>query len=276
MNARILTIAGIVLGVLLIAFVVTRGEKGSSGQVTAEESVAVSPDAQMLFDQAQSLEGNGQRVEAKQTYEKLMMEYPDFDQIEQIQEKITGINMGLLFSNGEYPGCTVTHEIVSGDTLGKLAKQYGTTVALIKRRNDLKNDLIRVGRKLSIWTCEFNIFVDKSQNVLMLKQDDTVLKVYIVSTGIDNNTPVGEFTITTKLVDPVWFKSGAVVPPDSPANELGSRWLGFDIPGYGIHGTIKPELLGQQATAGCVRMSNAEVEELYSMVPSGTKVVVVD
>lgn len=276
MNTRILTIAGIVLGVLVLLFVVTRGENKTNGEATAEESAPVSADAQMLYNQAQSLENEGQRVEAKQAYETLMMEHPDFQQIEQIQKKITDISMELVFTNSDYPGCTVTHEIVSGDTLGKLAKEYGTTVDLIKIRNDLKSDLIRVGRELSIWTCEFNIFVDKSQNVLMLKNNDDVLKVYSVSTGKENSTPVGEFKITTKLVDPVWFKSGAVVPPDSPSNELGTRWLGFDIPGYGIHGTIKPESMGHQATAGCVRMLNHQVEELYSIVPSGTKVVVVD
>jgi lipoprotein-anchoring transpeptidase ErfK/SrfK len=77
-------------------------------------------------------------------------------------------------------------------------------------------------------------------------------------------------------VDPVWFNKGIVVPPESPQNVLGSRWLGFDLSGYGIHGTIEPDTIGQQVTAGCVRMHNKDVEELYNIIPRGTRVAVVD
>ena len=136
--------------------------------------------------------------------------------------------------------------------------------------------MIQVGQKIRVWTSKFNIFVDKSQNKLILKDGDVVLKVYDVSTGANNSTPIGKFKITSKLVDPVWFNRGVVVPPESPANVLGSRWMGFDIPGYGIHGTVEPQNVGQQVTAGCVRMRNEEVQELYSIVPLGTEVVIVD
>jgi lipoprotein-anchoring transpeptidase ErfK/SrfK len=121
------------------------------------------------------------------------------------------------------------------------------------------------------------VFVDKSQNILILKDGADVVKVYNVSTGANNSSPVGEFTITSKLKDPVWFNKGIVVPPESPANVLGTRWLGFEeAPGYGIHGTVEPDKIGQQVTAGCVRMRNEEVEELYSILPMGTKVTIVD
>jgi lipoprotein-anchoring transpeptidase ErfK/SrfK len=67
-----------------------------------------------------------------------------------------------------------------------------------------------------------------------------------------------------------------VVPPRSPENFLGTRWLGFNIPKYGIHGTIYPELIGQSVSGGCVRMRNEDVEELYAIIPVGTKVVIKD
>ena len=79
-----------------------------------------------------------------------------------------------------------------------------------------------------------------------------------------------------KQVNPTWFKAGAVVPPDSPENILGTRWMGFDLKSYGIHGTTDPDALGKQVTAGCVRMRNSEVEELYDIAPIGTEVTMVD
>jgi len=172
---------------------------------------------------------------------------------------------------------TVVYEVQIGDTLGKLAQNYGTTIDLIKKRNNLKSDVIQVGQQLSIWTGKFNIFVSKSKNILVLKNNNENVKTYTVSTGKDTSvTPVGEFTIVSKLVNPVWFNKGVTVPAGSPTNALGTRWLGFNLPSYGIHGTIEPKTIGSYETAGCVRMRNEDVEELYSLIPVGTKVVIVE
>ena len=218
---------------------------------------------------------SGDMVKAKEIYKEISSQYTDFNKIEDVESQLADVNMKIIFSNTPVAESTI-HEVKSGDTLGKLASQYGTTVDLIKTSNNLQSDTIRLGQKLRIWQGHLNVFVDKSQNVLFLKNGDEVLKVYKVSTGTNNSTPVGTFKITSKLVDPVWFNKGIVVPPDSPQNVLGSRWLGFDMPGYGIHGTIEPETIGQQVTAGCVRMRNSDVEEVYSLIPLGTEVEIVD
>ncbi|MCA9399112.1 MAG: L,D-transpeptidase family protein [Candidatus Omnitrophica bacterium] len=283
-NTRNYIIAGCVV-VLIVGWLIFSPKKqndtiqyASTPAATNTSGGGSSPkqdSAQGLYQEAVSLKNNGHFLEAKETYQKIMMDHPDFDNIETTQKELETLNMKIILSNTPTPK-TVTHEVVSGDTLGELAKKYGTTVQLIKKKNNLKNDIIRIGQKLIIWTGQFNIFVDKSQNKLILKDEDGVVKVYDVSTGRNNGTPVGDFKVTTKLVDPVWFKSGAIVPPESPENELGSRWMGFDIPGYGIHGTIRPDSIGQQVTAGCVRMRNQEVEELYDLIPTGTKVKIVD
>ena len=120
------------------------------------------------------------------------------------------------------------------------------------------------------------LLINKSQNVLFLKSGEEVLKIYHVSTGKNNITPVGTFKIATKIENPVWFKNGgAPIPSESPENELGSRWMGFDTdPHYGIHGTLHPETIGQQVTDGCVRLKNEDVEELFDIIPVGTEVVI--
>lgn len=43
-----------------------------------------------------------------------------------------------------------SHTVQSGDTLGKLAARYGTSIAAFKSVNNLKSDTIRIGQKLSI------------------------------------------------------------------------------------------------------------------------------
>lgn len=271
LSRRNIIIGGVVLFIILVWI----GFSLKKSQPVNAEPVADKMSVQEVYQQALAFKNNRQLLEAKEAYQRIISDFSDFENIEQIQKELESLNMEIIYSNAPTPR-TVIHEIAGGDTLGGLAKKYNTTVHLIKINNNLKSDVIRLGQKLRIWTGAFSIFVDKSQNKLTLKDDDGIVKVYDVSTGRDNSTPVGEFKVTSKLIDPVWFKSGAVVPPESPENELGSRWMGFDIPGYGIHGTIKPETIGQQVTAGCVRMKNEEVEELYNLIPLGTTVSIVD
>ncbi|MCK5012702.1 MAG: L,D-transpeptidase family protein [Candidatus Omnitrophica bacterium] len=273
MDKRILIGGAAVLAVIVILVILP---KGKGKPVSVETTSARDMTGTQLYTEASSLKQKGEAVQAKETYQKILTEYPDYGDVERVQKELEDLNMELIFSDTDIPNKTIIHEIQSGDTLGGLAKKYGTTIDLIKASNGLSSNVIRIGQKLRVWTDAFNIFVDKSQNILILKNKNDVLKVYTVSTGKGNSTPVGEFKIISRLVDPVWFNKGIVVPPESPQNVLGSRWLGFDLSGYGIHGTVDPESIGQQVTAGCVRMLNKEVEELYSIIPRGTKVVVVD
>jgi lipoprotein-anchoring transpeptidase ErfK/SrfK len=228
-----------------------------------------------LANRAADLEAKGGLLEAKSLYQKLTDDFPNSSEIAHWQKKIEELNIKLLFSSIITPK-SILYEIKPGDTLAKIAKEFKTTVELIMRSNNLSSDKIVPGRKVKVWTSPFSIVVDKSQNILILKSDEEVMKTYIVATGSNNSTPVGNFKITNKLTNPTWFKAGAVVPASSPENILGSRWLGIDVPGYGIHGTTDPKNLGKQVTQGCVRMSNAEVEELYTIVPVGTEVTIVD
>lgn len=238
--------------------------------------VAETITAQQVYQKAVSYRNNRDYLKAKKFYKRILTESPDFDAIAKVQDELEDVNLKIITTNVESSQAMI-HEVQSGDTLGKLAQKHGTTIELIKQRNDLKSDIIRVGQRLSVWTGKFSVFVDKSQNILMLKNNDEIVKTYTVSTGKDVSvTPVGKFTIVNKLVDPVWFNKGVVLPPESPANVLGTRWLGFDMPGYGIHGTTNPETIGSHETAGCVRMRNEDVEELYSLLTTGTEVVIVD
>lgn len=75
-------------------------------------------------------------------------------------------------------------------------------------------------------------------------------------------TPIGTYKIITKIA-----RSGGI---------LGTRWLGLNIPNgpYGIHGTSKPDSIGNAASKGCIRMYNHDVEELFRQVHIGTTVVI--
>ena len=272
MNKKVLIIAGII-SIMLIAGIVlaVQGRRGGSDAGQREEALS----AQVLVNQAKDLQARGDLSGAKAVYQKLVNDFSNSGEVMNWQQRIEAINIRLLFS----PALTtksVLYEIKSGDTLSKIAHKYKTTADLIRKSNNLSGDVIVPGRKIKVWNAPFAILVDKSLNILILKSDEEIIKTYVVATGKDNSTPVGTFKITSKLVNPTWFKAGAVVPAGSPENILGTRWMGLDKPSYGIHGTTDPQSLGKQATQGCVRMANSEVEELYAIVPLGTEVVIVD
>ncbi len=264
------------VGFVVVAMAFIFWPKGANNLPQSSTGATNTKEAKELYAQALKLRQNNEPVRAKAVFQEIIKNYPDLDNIAAIQQESEAVNLQLLFSRTEVPGKTVIHEVAPGDSLAKIAKKYNTTVDLIRRSNNITGNVVRLGDKLRIWTGKFNVYVDKSQNILILKDGNEVVKVYSVSTGANNSTPVGTFKITSKLENPVWFNKGIVVPPESPQNVLGTRWMGFDIPGYGIHGTVEPNNIGKQVTAGCVRMINEQVEELYSILPVGTEVVIVD
>ncbi len=237
----------------------------------------LSPEIEEALKHLHALKEKGLYLDAVKAYEELLLEKDSLPK--SLRKKLVRgyerLNEKLLFSRTISPDTTEV-TVVEGDAIYLIAKKNGTTSALTKKINGLTQDTIYPGMKLKVVTGKFFIRVDKSSNTLRLFLNDKPVKTYSVATGRDNSTPTGEFVVQHKLVDPTWYRTGAVIPPGSPENGLGTRWLGLDHPGYGIHGTTEPGLIGRQVSHGCVRMRNADVEELYDIIPYGTKVAITD
>jgi lipoprotein-anchoring transpeptidase ErfK/SrfK len=280
MNKRILIIAGIIF-VILVIFVLFKIisrpaslSPESSGERKGKPLFSFSS-APVLYKEAKEMENKQNFYEAKLLYQKLVTEFPNSAEVMNWQKKQEELNIKLLFSPAPTPKSTI-YEIKPGDTLTKIANEFKTTVELLQKANGINDAKIMPGEKIKVWTAPFSISIDKSQNILILKSDEEIIKTYVVATGANNSTPVGKFKIVNKIISPTWFKAGAVVAPDSPENILGSRWMGINLVGYGIHGTTDPQSVGKQVTQGCVRMVNSDVEELYTIVPVGTEVTIAD
>ena len=238
--------------------------------------LGAAPQSAALYAEAKKMEENNDLISARGLYQKLINDYPNSREVMNWQKKFEDLNILLIFSP-VITARSIEYEIKPGDSLDKIAREYKTTVELLMKSNNLASENIFPGKKIKVWTAPFSIVVDKSQNTLILKSNEEVLKTYTVATGLNNSTPVGTFKIIEKIINPPWYKpGGGMIPAGNPQNILGTRWLGLDKEGYGLHGTTEPLSLGKQATAGCVRMLNAEVEQLYSIVPKGTEVTIVD
>ena len=104
---------------------------------------------------------------------------------------------------------------------------------------------------------------------LAVMEGDRVVRIFETAVGAPKTpSPTGTFKIITSIQHPTWYTKGRTVPP-GPANPLGTRWLGLSQKGYGIHGTNVPSSIGKNASHGCIRMRNRDVEQLFKMVAVG-------
>jgi lipoprotein-anchoring transpeptidase ErfK/SrfK len=113
------------------------------------------------------------------------------------------------------------------------------------------------------------VIVSLPERTLSLVENGQVVRVFPVAVGAPHTpTPVGTFTITNRIPNPTYYRPGKVIGP-GPSNPLGTRWMGLDIKGYGIHGTDDPESIGYARSLGCVRLRNTDVEQLFELVRPG-------
>jgi lipoprotein-anchoring transpeptidase ErfK/SrfK len=116
------------------------------------------------------------------------------------------------------------------------------------------------------------IVVSIPDRKLALIEDGRLVKAYPVAVGAPASpSPAGEFTIAHRIAHPTYYAPGVIIPPGQ-ANPLGTRWLGLDQRGYGIHGTNQPHSIGHRASHGCIRMRNHDMEELFELVEVGDAV----
>ncbi len=280
MKNKILLIISIFAAIMVVIFLISKIILANKPEIETKTVLPkienASKEEKILFDLASKYENSGDLLSLRDTYRKIMEKFPGSVNTEKAQDALENTNIQIMTSSILTPD-SISYEVQKGDTLAKIAKKFSTTQDLIMRSNNLNNaKVVPLGRKLKVHNEKMSIVVDKSMNILTLKSAERIVKTYRVATGINNCTPVGSFKIINKIVNPPWYTAGGVIPPDSPKNILGSRWLGLSAQGYGIHGTTNPQSIGNQVTSGCVRMKNAEVEELYALVPQGSEVVIVD
>jgi lipoprotein-anchoring transpeptidase ErfK/SrfK len=114
---------------------------------------------------------------------------------------------------------------------------------------------------------------------------DKILAQYPATMGDTHDPlPIGNWTITSVVHDP-WFnydpelfwnpdpKQASAVLPPGPNGPVGTVWIGLSKAHYGIHGTPDPGHIRHGESAGCIRLTNWDVDQLSHMVRPGTPVI---
>lgn len=138
-----------------------------------------------------------------------------------------------------------------------------TILSLIQISIDVKyeskHDLVSVAEHP-----EYLVYIQVEDKALYLLKNNKCIRQYNIASGMSGfPSPLGCW----KIVEKGDWGEG-----------FGGRWMGLDVSWgvYGIHGTEYEESIGSAASHGCIRMFNEDVKELYSIVPVGTNVVIVN
>lgn len=213
---------------------------------------------------------------------------------QQAREALKKINETLVFSPTIVPGDTLaaSYTIESGDNLQKVARKLSVNAdwRLLKRINKITDERkLREGQRIKVIAAPFHAVVSKGQYRLDLYlgdgEDRVFVRSFAVGLGEYNSTPTGLFRVRpkSKLINPQWTnpRTGEHFSADDPKNPIGDRWIGLEgieeatrnFAGYGIHGTIEPDSIGQQMSMGCVRMRTEDVELIYDVLTEPNSVV---
>jgi lipoprotein-anchoring transpeptidase ErfK/SrfK len=161
---------------------------------------------------------------------------------------------------------------------------YQRVVAALKAnsRLPLRVRTVAIAPKVTVDTFKETIVINRSTNRLDLYDGAKLAREFQVATGqAIYPTPKGTWHIVVKWKNPTWYPptqdawaKGLKPVPPGPNNPLGTRWMGLDAPGVGIHGTDEPASIGYSESHGCIRMQVPDSEWLFDHVDIGTTVYI--
>ncbi|HEY0664290.1 MAG TPA: L,D-transpeptidase family protein, partial [Thiobacillaceae bacterium] len=184
------------------------------------------------------------------------------------------------------------YTVKPGDFLFAIGARFGVEAPLLAQQNAIRNeDLIYPGQRLRIDNrhivppgLDDGVLINLPQRMLFHFSEGRLAHAYPVGLGQPPTpTPATEFEIISRVKNKTWLVPPSIqeemrregkavrteVPP-GPDNPLGAHWLGLDLWGYGIHGTIAPASIYQFRSHGCIRLHPDDIAELFDAVKVGT------
>jgi LysM repeat protein len=218
-------------------------------------------------DKIEKLMDDGDYVEAQKELSRWYWQLPG--EREKLLPQLNKMAQSLYFS--PQPMYYDAYVVKPGDQLRMVGQRYKLSWEYIARLNRVDAKKIRMGQKLKIIPGPFAAIIFLDRYELVVHQDGSFVKNYRVGVGKDGATPLGDFTVKNKMIDPTYYGPEGVLPHDDPNNPLGKRWIDIGD-SYGIHGTIDPASIGKNESRGCIRMLNSDVEEVYDFLVIGSEV----
>jgi lipoprotein-anchoring transpeptidase ErfK/SrfK len=127
------------------------------------------------------------------------------------------------------------------------------------------------------------VIIDTAHTYLYFVLGDGKAIRYGIGVGREGFTWSGAQSVTRMAEWPDWTPPAEMIArqPYLPrwmaggrGNPLGARAIYLGSTVYRIHGTNAPATIGTRVSSGCIRLTNADVTDLYGRVTVGTRIIV--
>jgi len=127
------------------------------------------------------------------------------------------------------------------------------------------------------------IVIDTANTYLFLVLGDGKALRYGIGVGREGFAWAGAERVSRMAEWPDWHPPAEMIERQpylprfmagGPGNPLGARALYLGKTLYRIHGTNQPSTIGTFVSSGCIRLVNSDIEDLYTRVQVGARVVV--
>ncbi len=210
-----------------------------------------------------------------------------------VRAKLEALADEMIFSREIFDGdpYTAQYTFLPGEVLvrveRKLALHVPSQILLKINRMD-GGKSIRAGQTFKVIRGPFHAIVDKgdfNMDIFLHRQgcDPAFVKRLRVGLGKNGSTPIGlwRLKLGNKLVHAPWNppanaeerRAIAWGQPGYPLGKMG-YWIGMEGlddatrtgEGYGLHGTNDPASIGKAASLGCIRLADADIELVFSLL----------
>lgn len=278
----LVVLAGTVLG----AYYIYRETWLPEKQRTAEVRTLLSSEApkadpgKKQFDHAMDLIRQGDLEAAKRLLTEITDVYQDSSRYADSRQVLGEMNLDRLFSRAPMPG-KLEYTVARGDSLHGIAKRFRTTLAYVRRVNNLLGSIVHPGDRLVVYPLDFSLLVDLGSKQLTLLKEGRFFKEYAIA-GL--HLPYPSLPEHTLIGDkPAWVNNKKIQPTDEryagarkwlqTAGKPGRPGLVFCPPPKaqpavdGASAAPAPE----EPPAG-IYLHDADIEELSTLLRVGTPV----
>ena len=275
-------LAGTVLGVYYIYQKTYLPEKQRNMEVrTLLISTAPKADpGKKQFDQAMDLIRRSEMEAAKRLLTEITEVYQDSDRYQDSRRVLGEMNLDRLFSRAPMPG-KLEYTAVRGDSLQLIAQRFRTTLAYVKRVNNLLGSVVHPNDRLIVYPLDLTVKVDLEGKRLTLLKEGRYFKDYDIA---GHHLPYPTLPEQTTVGDkPAWIENKKIQPTDE--RYAGARkWLQTaGKPGKpGIVFCTLPRAEPAGSAAGSppaagepnpgIYLSESDIEELSTLVRVGAPV----
>ncbi len=222
-----------------------------------------------IHDQAMDLIRRREMDAARAKLTEIIEVYRDSERYAAARAVLGEMNLDRLFDRKPMPG-KLEYTVTARDSLNALAGKFRTTIAYIKRVNNLLGAVIHPGDRLVLYPLEFEVEVDLENKRLTVLKEARFFKDYTIAS---HHLPVAKLSRETTLGETYGWLSDKKVRPDHANFTLAPKWLQTagrgTRPGVILCPEPPPPAEGAAPVPAGIYLSREDMEELSTLLRPG-------